>query len=279
MTTENNPGAVAEGTPAGTAQVDGGQGAGGEGAGQQEPNYAGFKSVEELTSAYEKTRKDVEELSSLKGRFGNELGQLRAEKARLEGMVQGIQASRVPSGPVVTVADLDARLAANEITLPDYLRQRDALRERELEQKVEQKLKQEIGGFQSEVEKQKYIDRFVSENPGYIDAFNKGDLSPWLDRGMSGEDAWTQYRLKQVETERDTLRKQIEEQTNKARQEGIQAGTKIEAGKQAAGKVLGGGAGGGASFGQGNPNPPLRSHSERVQAGVALLNRMQSGGS
>ena len=267
MPDDNTQGTVATGTPAGTAQVDGGRGAVGEGGVQPQPKtYAGFQTPEELEAEYTRVKKEAEELTSLKGRFGNEVGQLRSEKARLEGILQGIQTAR-PSAPVVTLADLDAKLAANDITLPDYLRHRDALREREIEQKLEQK----IGGYQSELQRQQYIDRFISENPGYTDAFSKGFLSEWMDRGYSGEEAWTQYKLKQTETERDTLKKQIEEQTNKARQEGIQAGAQIEAGKQAAGKVLGGDQGAGASFAQGKTTTPLRTHSERVQAAMVRL--------
>lgn len=278
MPGENNQGAVAEGTPAGqqagaagaVAGQDDGRGAGGEGAVQPQPKtYAGFQTPEELEAEYSRVKKEAEELTSLKGRFGNELGNLRAEKARLEGILQGIQTAR-PAGPSVTLADLDAKLQANDITLPEYLRQRDAIRDRETEQKLEKK----FGGFKSEYEQEKYADQFIKDNPGYLDAFTKGLLAEWFDRGYSGEEAWTQYQLRQTAIERDVFKKQLEEKTNQAREEGIRAGTKIEQGKAPAGKVLGDGAGG--SFSQAGIGPkPLRTHSERVAAGVELIGKVQ----
>ena len=79
--------------------------------------------------------------------------------------------------------DLERQFDEGELDMDDYISKRDEI----------------VGGraYGQGFEKSQrdvYVENFVNENPGYVDAFNSGKLEPWLKEGMSGETAWDKYQ-------------------------------------------------------------------------------------
>jgi hypothetical protein len=267
-----------DGTVTDAAPVDGGQGASGE-VSEQTPNFGGFKTVEELAADHAAQVERATRLESLKGKLGNELGTLKAQLAQAEGRIQGL--TEAQKAAMVTkesnLNEIDAQYNKGEITWIDYMSKRDAIRDATLISQTEKKVKEEIGGFKSELERQRNIETFLAapENAGYVEAFKSGKLDPWFDKGMGGEDAWTQYKLQQTGSEVGTYRKQVEDLTKELTTLKAQLGGKLEQGKAGAGRVIGD-QGGGASFAQGGAKGmPLKSHAERVAAASALVRNIQ----
>jgi hypothetical protein len=119
--------------------------------------------------------------------------------------------------------------------------------------------------------RREYVQKFMSDNPGYKEAFESGKIQPWLDQGMSGEEAWTNFQLTQTRAELDALKKQAEISKKQAEQDGLKKGAQLEQGKSAAGKVLGNHQG---SFQQGAQSPMSRE--QRKQAALATLSKMRA---
>ncbi|HBJ75683.1 MAG TPA: hypothetical protein DDY86_09340 [Syntrophaceae bacterium] len=283
------------GAPVATPAVDatGGQGAGAvqgqgvdqgvrapEGGGEPQPGqFAGFNTPEELAADYQSKMTQLKNLESLKGRHGNEIGQLRQQVAMMSGQIEAFKTMQpaAPQGP--TIDDIALKLQngdideAQAIKMAYQLATTDA--ETRLGKQLQNTLKTEIGKIQQQTAQEKYVATFLGENPGYKEAYDGGKLDTWLQSGMSGEEAWTHYQLQATKAELDTLKKQSDAARIAAENSGINRGIKIEQGKLAAGKVLSGQGGGqfAAAGGKYNLNDP----NQRRQAGIDRLKQLRGG--
>ena len=263
----NDSGTVANSGTPGTDPQDGqsaGQVPGGEAsAAPTTPDLGGFKSVEELIN-------DHKNLLSLKGKLGNEVGTLRSEIAKYQGKFEALEQMRTQTpAQTVSMDTLNSQLDKGEISLGQYISERDKIVKADLNREVEEKLT----GLQKKTEREKNIERFVASNPGYVPAFEEGKLSKWIDKGYSGEVAWDKYNLENLNTENSTLKSQLASTNEKLRLAEAKLGIKIDQGKDGTGKVLGGNALPGGSFNAGPAAPGVRlSRAEQIQRGMNIIN-------
>ena len=236
------------------------------------PDFGGFSTLGELIADNQAKAKAVEDFTSLKGRLGNELGQTREELAKMRGSYETLQEHLKSSAkPQVTKDDIQRQLDDGEITTGQAISMMQDLVKRDTLSET-QKMFQE---FQASNESKSYADRFIRENPGYVEAFNSGALAKYIQAGLSGEQAWDRHQLEQSRSESEKLKSELKTLTEKAKNAGIQLGVKLEQGKDGAGKVLDGQSG--ASFGAAGKDKPIpQTVGERNTAALQVLNRLRS---
>jgi hypothetical protein len=237
-----------------------------------------FESPEQVWSEFQKTRQEVEGLRSLKGRQGYEIGQLRAQVGQLSGLIQQAQAVKPGGQTTAEAQDLDALSRKFEDGEIDAKALVTALEQRvsaALTGQMEQHFANLYQNIQSENDLKEYRQRFMAENPGYAEAFNSGNLQPFLERGMSAEAAWFAYDREQKTVENERLKKDIQTREQQARSAGRQEGARIEAGKGAAGRVLGQGGAGQGGLRAAQAQVP-RTHAEQVKVAAQLVQKMRS---
>lgn len=232
-------------------------------------DYAGFKSLDELVNDYKSKKTEAEQLSSLKGRMGNEVGELRAEKERLLNLLEKIQAAQpVKPTPDPSTEDLIRRHELGEMSTSQFIAEYSAMTERKLSDRFQTQLKE----AETKAETAKRIEKFLTDNPGYREAFEAGHLKEDLEAGLTGEWAWDRHNLKKAKDEINSLKTQIADFTEKARKQGFELGVKVEQGKELAGKVLT--EKGGVSFSEGKASPPQ----DRLSAAIDLIKRKRASG-
>ena len=262
-----------EGAPAGQGEGAAGEGEGGE---KQTPAFAGFETSEELVTAHEKLVADSEglqgqvtELESLKGRQGNELGQLRQTMANLEGQIETFKTAQTP-GASDTLVEIERQYNADEITMGEFLAKRDTVMQSGFEKTLDEK----FTSFQDSADRRTYEEKFIGDNPGYLEAFKAGKLTDDINQGMSGEHAFSRFEGRQAQTKIAELEAKLKTETKEAEAGGIQKGVQLEQGKLPSGKVLSD-AGSGSFSSQGERVVPL-SRAEQRQKGVEVINRMRT---
>ena len=248
----------------GTEETDAGQA-------QDTPDYGGFDSPEALVAEYTALKGKADNLESLKGRQGNELGELRSQVSKMEGIIDTLKESNKPVISAYDPLDLERQYSNGEITLGQFLEKRDEA----IRSKTKEDFKQELGNFKSELDRQTYVDRFIADNPGYTEAYERGDLSKWINRGMAGEDAWREYKYDKANSELETITKERDELKRQVESGNIQTVKKIKQGEDAAGRVLGN-EGDGTSFSRGDHKTVFKNHEEQVDAAYDLIQRMGS---
>ena len=268
------------GEPGGEAgQSTGDAGQGGEG-------FAGFDSPEALAEAYqglvsEKTTltDQIKNLETLRGQHGTEIGNLRQQLATLSGKLEAFNSMPPqPSGPTENLDSIALKLSNGDISESEAIKMAAEISSKETETKLgrqlEERLSSEINKIKSETAREKYVSKFLGDNPGYKEAYDSGKLNPWLNNGISGEEAWLHYQLQATKTELDSLKAQSKKAAEEAEKKGLEKGVQIEKGKSAAGKVL---SGKGTAFSQHQGNYDLSNSAGRRQAGIDRLNQIRSG--
>lgn len=278
------------------APADGGQGAvttdappadSGQGGRGEEASYAGFSTPEELAADYTAKTEElaglqsqIQNLESLKGRQGGEIGNLRQQLATLNGQLEGMR-SAMPqastAGP--SVDDVIAQYNSGEITEAEAFQKVATITAQTTENNLKGHVASEIERFKAEAAQAQYAEKFILENPGYKEAFESGKLDQWMSRNpdgsvTGGEFAWAQYQLQAKDAELAAFKQQAEESAKAAEQSGIDKGIKIEQGKTAAGNVL---TGKGGQFAASNGNFNLNDPTQRRQAGIERLKQLRGG--
>jgi len=258
------------------SELDEGVQAPGDGQGEdttdEAPNYAGFSTPEELAEAYQRTLSDKENLERLKGRMGNELGQIRMDHARLSGVVEALQSARAESASQgISTASVYQQLENGDINEVQALK----LMEQALEAKYNNeisKVNKDFSRFRDEYESEKYVRQFLSkpENAGYKEAFDKGELDRWINQGVPGEVAWVHLKAERAESRAKELEKKIASAKTEAERLGLQRGAQLERGKTVAARVLGDGPGGRIA-----ETPNYQGKVGRVKAGVQYLEQLR----
>lgn len=257
---------------------------GGDSTGQG--SYAGFSTPEELASDYQakvgdlaRFQEQVRNLESLKGRHGNEIGQLRNQIATLTGQIEGMRTVQSPAQAGPTIDDIAKQLDDGDIDEAQAFRMAEKVitqqTETRLGQKFHEMLQTELGKIQQKTDHERYVEKFLSDNPGYKESYESGKLQKWLDQGMPGEQAWDKYQLEATKAELQTLKQQSKDSALQAEQRGIVTGSQIEKGKSAAGKVLTGTKG---QFSQAGSSHDLSDPNQRRQAGIEYLKRLRAPG-
>lgn len=260
--------------------------AGAEGNGGEPKQYGGFDTPEELAADYQTKvgelqnyQAQIKNLESIKGRHGNEIGTLRQQIATLTGQIEGMKTVQpaVPAGP--TIDDIAKKLEDGDIDEATAIRQAHQLATSEAETKLGQKfqtmLQTEIGKIRSDTAHEKYVAKFFADNPGYQEAYEGGKLDQWINQGIPGEEAWTNYQLETTKAELQTLKQKAEAAAKAAGEEGLNKGIKIEQAKSSAGKVL---TGKGGQFAAVTGKYDLNDVNQRRQAGQDLLTKLRGGG-
>ncbi len=263
---------------------------GAEGAGQggdastndggDAPDYGGFGSLEELTTAHKTATEQNAHLESLKGRMGSEVGSLKQQLAERDGQIKAYQTRpSQPAGPTSAeqIQALQAKLNDGSIGMTDFLSERDAIRDADMEAKFNKNVDQRFARMKAETDNKASSDKYMADNPGYEQAFNDGHLQQFMQQGMSARQAYTQYQNNQTQAENERLKAEIDEAKKQGQEEGFQKGTAASRGKSAAETVLGDSKGVDHRAG-GDHTPAPRNHQERVRAGSDLIARIRSGG-
>ena len=102
-------------------------------------DYAGFQTPGELARAYQGSVKELNDFRSLKGKMGNELGNLKAEKARLEGMLEVMQKAKT-SPTVVGMAELQTQLDNGELNLSQFIAKSNEIMREEYDKRLDDKI-------------------------------------------------------------------------------------------------------------------------------------------
>jgi hypothetical protein len=260
---------------------------------QQEPDYAGFKTPEELVSAYteksekmESLQKQVSDLERIKGDNSGQISQLRHQIATLSGQIEGMKSiapSHQQQGP--TLEDITADLESGKINESEALRMAVKITEQNvknaLTQQYKSDFKNELDAFKADLGRQQHIQKFISDNPGYVEAFEAGELDQWLvtdpvtGEKTGGENAWREYKLHTAQAKVKKLEEEAEKKKANAEKAGIDKGLELAQAKSSAAKVLDGK---GGQFSQVSGNYDLTNARQRAQAGHAYLQKMRSGG-
>ncbi len=250
----------------------------GQGGEETTPAYAGFETSEELVAAHEKLVADSEglqgqviELESLKGRQGSEIGQLRQTAANLEGQIETFKTAQTP-GASDTLVEIERQYNADEITMGEFLAKRDAVMQSGFEKTLDEK----FTSFQDSADRRTYEEKFIGDNPGYLEAFKAGKLTDDINQGMSGEHAFSRFEGRQAQAKITELETELQTKIKEAEDAGIQKGVQLEQGKLPSGKVLSD-AGSGSFKSQNETVVPLSRAAQRTK-GVEVVNRMRSSG-
>ena len=263
--------------------TNGGEGNGSTGEGQvgaggteteNTPDLRGFESLDDLLSDYDTVKTSVDELKGLKDRMGNELGELRSEAVRLQGMVEAFQQTGTGSGEgagekLPSRAEVDRQFNDGEITFSQAMDMRDRI----LQAEIQNAVKQTEENIRSSLDEEARINQFINDNPGYVEAFNAGKLDDYMRQGLHASEAYLKYVAESKESRIAELEAEINKIKEQAQQEGIQKGVALEQGKQNAGRVLDGG---GGSFSQGDAGAKKFSGRDRIQAAKERLQQMQA---
>lgn len=243
-------------------------------------SYAGFQTPDELAEAYaakearEKTLSDeVEQLKQLKGRMGNDIGQLRMQMAKQQGMLQAMQEAKAQStAQGISTDTIYQQLANGDIDESQALRAMETALSTKYEGRLND-FQNQFKTFQDQMESEKYVQNFIAQNPGYKEAYESGALNKWLYNNVPGETAWSEYKREQAEARAAELEKKIEAAKLEAEKAGIQKGTQLQQGKQSAGKVLGDQPSGGRV--QVTP-PSFANKSQRARAGYEYIQKLRA---
>jgi hypothetical protein len=241
---------------------------------EQPPDYGGFETLEALTEEFNRVKTEADELKSLKGRMGNELGELRSEKEKLQSYIDGIESARTEptpdTQPRMTLDDIDREYQEGNISLAKALESVKNITESSMESKLAS-TKEEI---LSDLARERYSEQFMTDFPDYKELFDTGKLNADMGRGFNPEAAYFAYKGREEAAKNHELQEQIKTLTTNAQNAGVQQGVKLEQGKNAAGKVLDG-EGGSGSFSQSAGTPPKYTNTaERLRAGVELAKKL-----
>jgi len=273
-----------------TPGTEGATGQGGEGqsAGTSEgqsADYAGFSTPEELVSAYQSTvqeqdalKTQISNLESLKGRHGNEIGQLRQQLAQLTGQIEGMRSSQ-KTEPQMSIEDIKNAVLNGQMTEAEGIALASQTAEKRAVEQAKTELSNQFNQFKQQTAQERAVEKFLSENQGYVEALESGKLDQWLDIApdgtkTGGKEAWTQYQLHTTRAELEALKQKAASAAAEAEKGGIDKGLELAKSKANAGKVLNGK---GGQFSQNAGNYDLNNPSQRRQAGIALLGKLRTG--
>ena len=245
---------------------------------EETPDYAGFGSPEELTAAYKSAQDRVNELDRLRGTQGNELGELRAETARLKGMIEAFDSERERASSSKTdgVEDVQELYETGQISFAEATRRIARAEAENLSKSVDEKVKSEITRLKSEMSDAEYKRQYLRDNPGYEKAFLEGHLNEDIKNGLSGQQAYDRYLIRQKDKEIEDLKKQSSEKVKAAESKGVNDGIDLEKGKEGAASVIGS-ASSGLQSGVGSNVIPM-THQERKEKALETLRKMRRGG-
>jgi hypothetical protein len=263
---------------------DAGQGEGLEQAGvegnleeqvEQTPDYGGFESIEELVNAYGQTQEQVRNLESLKGQHGTRIGELQQRLAEMEGQLAAFQSmNQTQGGQQPGFAEIVRRYEDNDqnVTLDHVL----AAYKDQVVGEILPQVQSEINTIKTEAQREKYAEQFIQKNPDYVDAYNNGNLNPFMQQGASAEQAYFMWKTQELGEQLKAKESEKAQAEQAAREQGRKAGAQIEKGKTQAGRVLGTGSAGQGTFrNQQKPSGGL-SYTQQLQQGRDLLNRIRS---
>lgn len=225
----------------------------------------GYDSVDDLVAAHQTIQTQVTELESLKGRQGNELGELRRELAQAQSHAQETREEK----PTITRAEIQTKLDADDITEGEAFDMRDNL----IRAEVRVETQKIIADAKAKTDYDGYVIQYMKDNPGYEKAYNEGLLRTDITKGYSAEHAYSRYQNREIAEKLKNKEAELQTKTDKAQKDGVQAGVKVEQQKNQAGKVLSGGQTG-TFRGSQNPNPLTRE--QQREKGAELIARMRS---
>ena len=240
------------------------------------PDYAGFQTPDELVTDYQRLKDEVEQLGSLKGRLGNEVGEAREAAERYRTMyertlAEATQRAAAPAntGPA-SVDEIERMVDAGELSYGEGLKMAASLIEQSSINSASQKVQEEL----ARIEQDRLAREYIQNNPGYLEAWNSGELKPYIDEGLTGQHAYDRYKLVQLDKEREALKQQLEDKIRSATETGVQTGIQLEKGKSSASRVIGSPSSG---IENARPDPQFFSKPERLQAARDYLARKRSG--
>jgi hypothetical protein len=253
-----------------------------------------FESPEALQEAYQTSKAELDaakeqlaNLESLKGRQGNELGKLRNEVQRLQGLYEGALqaketfAERQTGQRDTSVSDIVRRLDEGEISSFEAERLLSQIAQGDQDPS---KLKEEIAEtIFGELDRRAYVEKFLSDNPDYERVYNEGHLDHYInDLQMSGEQAYDRYVREQTEKQNADLSSKLEalsKEVSALKTQTTQRNDdRLRQGSGNAGSVLGSGSQT-AGFQDGAVQQPVSTNpAERRARAIALLNKMRGGG-
>lgn len=218
--------------------------------------------------------RENQELAALKGRMGNELGTIRQQMQQMQAALQ--QRQMAPAQVLPDLAAMAKKVDDGEITLADFARAQEQVVTARLEQQFNAKLEQGINSLRTEAERKDYVESFVKDNPGYVEAYESGKLDPYMQKGMSAQESWFAHSAATARQELDRLKAEAQARENKAREAGRTEGAGIASAATAASRVMGSP---GGTMRAGKPSlPPHATLDQMSNAGVALIQRMRSQG-
>ncbi len=251
------------------------QGAEGQqGVETQAPNFGGFETQEALIADHNRLKGEVDDLSGVKGRQGQEIGDLRQKLVAQEAFSEGLQTAQTnqpaqPAGTTpVTRSDINRQFGAGEITQD----QANDMKETIVKEEMRSEFQEIIQESDTKRETQTYADRFIAAHEDYTELYNSGALQPYMNNGASAEEAYFQHtgntKVDVLAEENKTLKEQLAAKQTTERSDGVQEGVKIAQGSEAAGKVLGGSQGGESYAQSGNQPIAAPTHNDRVNAAL-----------
>jgi hypothetical protein len=251
--------------------------------GEQAPNFAGFQTPEELAQAYQSVQseiaardKQIADLERIKGDNSGKISQLREQNAQLTGKLEGMASTAQQQQQGPTLDTIANALSQGKIDEATAIRMASQITEQNVATKLGAQFKKTLTDELSKRDelsaRKDYVNQFIKENPGYQEAYDSGKLKPWIDRGLSGEEAWDKFQLDATRAELQALKQAASESNKKAEEAGLDKGIQLEKSKSAAGRVLNGK---GGAFTQTASNYDLTNPNQRRQAGIERLNQLR----
>jgi len=254
-------------------------------------DYAGYKTPEELVTAHQQAtnqlgslQKQVTDLERIKSTNSGLISQLNEKIAHLSGQMEGFRSARPaePQGP--SMEQIQTSLREGKIDEAEALSMVSRLNQQQISAKMRnefnQLLNQEVGKIRQQTETERYVAKFMSENPGYKEAHDSGKLDKWLTINADGsrtggEHAWTMYQLETTRAENERIKKEAADKVAAAEKAGLDKGLQLSKSTSAASKVL---VGGGGQFTQTKGNFDLTNPSQRRQAASEYLQKIRTTG-
>ncbi|KKM74078.1 hypothetical protein LCGC14_1403970, partial [marine sediment metagenome] len=92
--------------------------------------------------------------------------------ANLEGQIETFKTAQTP-GASDTLAEIERQYNADEITMGEFLAKRDTVMQSGFEKTLDEK----FTSFQDSADRRTYEEKFIGDNPGYLEAFKAGKLT------------------------------------------------------------------------------------------------------
>ena len=234
------------------------------------PNLAGFDSPEKLAKEYEQLKDNYTNLHSKLGQQGSELGKLREDYFKTQGMLEAMKTEKATPAASITLNEISEKVDNGELTYGEGL----VLQAKANAKELESRMKTERESILGEINRQQRIQDYLTKHPDYEELYTSGKLGKWISQGMPGEQAYEHFHMEKTKSDLEFTRSDFDKKIQDALERGRQEGLRMAKGEKIATRVIGSPE---SHLQGGGPAKLPETDEEWTQRGMQLLAKIRSG--